>query len=85
MLFFCFFLPQDDAADFLEVLKGFDSMGLGVQTVESVLSLLSGILLLGNVRINQTEVEGLPDAAVICEEDRKDFQVNTLIHAQFTA
>ncbi|CDI78780.1 hypothetical protein EAH_00036960 [Eimeria acervulina] len=76
----CIDIPKkDDAADFLEVLKGFDSMGLGVQTVESVLSLLSGILLLGNVRINQTEVEGLPDAAVICEEDRKDFQVTETV------
>lgn len=50
-------------------------MGMDAKTVESVLSLVSGVLLLGNVRIEGESIDGLPDAAVICKDDRADFQV----------
>lgn len=71
----CIDIPRkDDAADFLEVLAGFESMGMDASTVESVLSLVSGVLLLGNVRIDKEAIDGLPDAAVICKEDRKEFE-----------
>lgn len=68
---------QDDAADFLEVLAGFESMGLAATTAQSVFSLLSGVLLMGNIKIEQRHLDGLPDAAAICEEDRADFEVKS--------
>ncbi|KAL8433239.1 hypothetical protein ACSSS7_004024 [Eimeria intestinalis] len=65
---------KDDAANFVEVLNGFEYMGMDTQTVEYVLSLVAGVLLLGNVRIEGEPIDGLPDAAVICKDDIKDFQ-----------
>ncbi|KAL8425082.1 hypothetical protein Efla_001471 [Eimeria flavescens] len=71
----CVEIPgKDDATNFVEVLNGFESMGMEAQTVESVLSLVAGVLLLGNIRIQAEPIDGLPDAAVICDEDRKDFE-----------
>ncbi|KAL8452715.1 hypothetical protein Emed_001279 [Eimeria media] len=71
----CVDIPgKDDAANFVEVLNGFEYMGMDTQTVEYVLSLVAGVLLLGNVRIEGEPIDGLPDAAVICKDDIKDFQ-----------
>lgn len=50
-------------------------MGLKDEVVESVLSLVAGVLLLGNIRIEGKSIDGLPDAAVICKDDRHDFEV----------
>ncbi|KAL8274693.1 hypothetical protein Esti_001408 [Eimeria stiedai] len=71
----CVDIPgKDDGANFVEVLNGFEYMGMDTQTVEYVLSLVAGVLLLGNVRIEGKPIDGLPDAAVICKDDIKDFQ-----------
>ncbi|OEH76123.1 myosin A [Cyclospora cayetanensis] len=71
----CVDIPgKNDAKDFVEVLAGFQSMGMDTEIVESVLSLVSGVLLLGNVQIGHEAIDGLPDAAVICKEDRKEFE-----------
>lgn len=67
---------QDDVADFVEVLKGFEFMGMDASTAESVLSLVGGVLLLGNVRIEGEPNDGLPDAATICKDDKKDFEAS---------
>ena len=50
-------------------------MGMDATIVESVLSLISGVLLLGNVRIEKQAIDGLPDAAAICKADAAEFEV----------
>ncbi|KAL8446849.1 hypothetical protein Emag_004610 [Eimeria magna] len=80
----CVDIPgKDDAANFVEVLNGFEYMGMDTQTVEYVLSLVAGVLLLGNVRVEGEPIDGLPDAAVICKGDIKDFQVRLRLFLQF--
>uniref|UniRef100_A0A3B0MIE6 Myosin-A n=1 Tax=Theileria annulata TaxID=5874 RepID=A0A3B0MIE6_THEAN len=58
----------DDAKDFGLILNSFDQMKLTEEQKETVLSLLSGVLLLGNVQISGEEREGLTDASVITNE-----------------
>ncbi|PHJ20757.1 myosin a [Cystoisospora suis] len=62
----CFDVPGvNDAEDFRIVLKSFKAMGMSDDEVVSVLSLVAGILLLGNVKISGREQRGIPNAAVI--------------------
>nr|AFS69160.1 myosin A [Babesia sp. BQ1/Lintan] len=55
----------DDVADFKEVMQSFESMGLSSEQTGTIYSLLSGILLMGNVEIGATSSEGIDDAATI--------------------
>lgn len=53
----------DDKSDFAELRQSFASMGLGAEDECSVYSILSGVLLVGNVKIVEKEMQGVPDAA----------------------
>ncbi|GIX63977.1 myosin A [Babesia caballi] len=66
----CYDVPAiDDVADFKEVLQSFESMGLSEDQVSTIFSLLSGVLLMGNVEIGATSVDGIDDAATIVNKD----------------
>ncbi|GFE55860.1 myosin A [Babesia ovis] len=66
----CLDVPTiDDVADFKEVLESFKNMGLGDAEIDTILSILSGVLLLGNVEIGATSVDGIDDAAKIVNKD----------------
>ncbi|EAN33737.2 Myosin-A [Theileria parva strain Muguga] len=58
----------DDAKEFGLILNSFERMKLSEDQKETVLSLLSGVLLLGNVEVSGEERDGLTDAAVITNE-----------------
>ncbi|EDO05431.1 myosin A [Babesia bovis T2Bo] len=66
----CLDVPSiDDVADFKEVLESFKNMGLGESEIDTILSVLSGVLLMGNVEIGATSVDGIDDAAMIVNKD----------------
>ncbi|PFH38584.1 myosin A [Besnoitia besnoiti] len=71
----CLDIPHvDDAADFQEVLASLEAIGLTEAQVASVLSLVSGVLLLGNVEFVSVECGGVPDAAAIADAQRPLFE-----------
>ncbi|KAL8453554.1 hypothetical protein Emag_001773 [Eimeria magna] len=53
----------DDKEEFAELRKSFAAMGLPVEDESSVYSILSGVLLIGNARLSEKEMQGVPDAA----------------------
>ena len=53
----------DDRKDFEELRQSFASMGLGAEDESSVYSILSGVLLIGNAKVTEREMQGVPDAA----------------------
>ncbi|CBZ54561.1 hypothetical protein NCLIV_049900 [Neospora caninum Liverpool] len=55
----------DDVAEFQEVCESFRSMNLTEDEVASVWSIVSGVLLLGNVEVTATKDGGIDDAAAI--------------------
>ncbi|KAK1443096.1 p-loop containing nucleoside triphosphate hydrolase [Babesia gibsoni] len=55
----------DDVADFKDVCESFRNMNLTDEQVSTIFSLLSGILLMGNVEIGETSIDGIDDAAHI--------------------
>ncbi|KFG62498.1 myosin A [Toxoplasma gondii RUB] len=55
----------DDVAEFHEVCESFRSMNLTEDEVASVWSIVSGVLLLGNVEVTATKDGGIDDAAAI--------------------
>ncbi|CDJ31473.1 LOW QUALITY PROTEIN: uncharacterized protein EMH_0067060 [Eimeria mitis] len=62
----CFDVPGiDDLADYKEVCDAFKSMALTDEQVDSVWSVVAGVLLLGNVQITATKQGGMDDAAAI--------------------
>ncbi|ORM41105.1 Myosin-A [Babesia sp. Xinjiang] len=66
----CLDVPSiDDVADFKEVIASFKSMGLDDSHMETIFSILSGVLLLGNVEIGVTSVDGIDDAAMIVNKN----------------
>ncbi|KAL8426640.1 hypothetical protein Efla_005897 [Eimeria flavescens] len=53
----------DDRQDFAELRSSFASMGLPAEDESSVYSILSGVLLIGNAKVIEKEMQGVPDAA----------------------
>ncbi|XP_058515799.1 LOW QUALITY PROTEIN: myosin-A-like, partial [Ochotona princeps] len=67
----CYLCPNtDDAADFRVVGQTFEKMNFRPDEVNSIWSILSGILLLGNVEFQKKETEGVPDAADLTPEKK---------------
>ncbi|OXB71425.1 UNVERIFIED_CONTAM: hypothetical protein H355_011126 [Colinus virginianus] len=67
----CFDVPSvNDKADFAEVVDALEAIGLDSSMRESVFSIISGLLLIGNAKIDAKEVQGVPDAAMILASDR---------------
>eukprot|EP00922_Rhytidocystis_sp_ex-Travisia-forbesii_P048910 GHVS01072822.1.p1 GENE.GHVS01072822.1~~GHVS01072822.1.p1 ORF type:complete len:390 (-),score=58.41 GHVS01072822.1:778-1947(-) len=56
---------MDDVEEFEEVQKSFKAMKMSDNQIFSVWSIVSGVLLLGNVKHASVEKSGIPDAAVI--------------------
>ncbi|BAM38975.1 myosin a [Theileria orientalis strain Shintoku] len=54
-----------DAKEFEQIMESFEKMNLSQDQKDTVLSVLSGVLLLGNVVIEGEERDGLVDAAVV--------------------
>ncbi|KAJ1613731.1 unconventional myosin [Cryptosporidium canis] len=63
----------DDVQDFKDVMQSFKTMGLSDSQIEDILSLVSGILLLGNVEIEPEDVGGGVEGAKIAESSRESF------------
>ncbi|CDI81904.1 Myosin, heavy polypeptide 1, skeletal muscle,adult, related, related [Eimeria acervulina] len=62
----CFDVPGiDDLAEYKDVCAAFQSMALSDEQVDSVWSVVSGVLLLGNVQISAAKIGGIDDAAAI--------------------
>lgn len=55
----------DDVAEFEEVCQSFKSMNLSEDEVSSIWSIVSGVLMLGNVEISAVKEGGIDDAAAI--------------------
>ncbi|PFH35758.1 myosin A [Besnoitia besnoiti] len=55
----------DDIAEFHEVCESFRSMNLKDDEIDSIWSIVSGVLLLGNVEVSATKSGGIDDAAAI--------------------
>lgn len=67
----CYTCPgNDDAAEFHVVERTFDIMQFSKEEINTIWSLLSGVLLLGNVEIQSQEAAGVPDAAHLSSETR---------------
>eukprot|EP00921_Rhytidocystis_pertsovi_P010940 GHVQ01017620.1.p2 GENE.GHVQ01017620.1~~GHVQ01017620.1.p2 ORF type:complete len:1212 (-),score=252.59 GHVQ01017620.1:6043-9678(-) len=64
----------DDAKEFKELLGALEEMGLAPDEIESVLSIVSGVLLMGNVKMLAQEICGIPDAAAIDKESKVLFK-----------
>lgn len=58
----------DDVADFKDVCTSFNNMNLSDEQTSSIFSLLSGILLMGNVEFTATSIDGIDDAAMIANK-----------------
>ncbi|KAL7066800.1 putative myosin A [Cryptosporidium serpentis] len=63
----------DDVSDFKDVITSFKTMGLSESQIEDILSVVSGIMLLGNVEIESEDVGGGVEGAKISESSRKVF------------
>ena len=61
----------DDVADFKEVTRAFDTMQLTKQEQDQILKIVSGVLLLGNAKIDGVSRDGLSDAAEICKSTKR--------------
>ncbi|OEH74303.1 putative myosin A [Cyclospora cayetanensis] len=71
----CFDVPGiDDLAEYNDVCAAFQSMSLTEEQINSVWSIVSGVLLLGNVEVTATKQGGLDDAAGIEGENLETFQ-----------
>lgn len=64
----------DDVKDYIEVQESFRSMNLTPEEIDYVWSMVSGVLLMGNVKIGSVEEAGIPDASVITGENDKIFK-----------
>ncbi|EPR64013.1 myosin C [Toxoplasma gondii GT1] len=68
----CYDVPGiDDKADFEEVLQSLDAMQITGSKRHSVFSILSGLLLIGNVSIEGKDAQGVPDAAYISPQSEE--------------
>lgn len=63
----------DDVQDFKDVMESFKTMGLTNEQIEEILSLVSGILLLGNVEIEPVDVGGGVEGSKIADSSRQTF------------
>lgn len=63
----------DDVQDFKDVMESFKTMGLKNEQIEDILSLVSGILLLGNVEIEPVDVGGGVEGSKIADSSRQAF------------
>ncbi|PFH33165.1 myosin C [Besnoitia besnoiti] len=62
----CYDVPGiNDEEDFREVLSSLDAMNITGTTRDSVFSIISGLLLVGNISVEAQEYQGVPDAAKI--------------------
>eukprot|EP00921_Rhytidocystis_pertsovi_P011523 GHVQ01018608.1.p1 GENE.GHVQ01018608.1~~GHVQ01018608.1.p1 ORF type:complete len:595 (-),score=82.57 GHVQ01018608.1:1234-3018(-) len=64
----------DDADDYRDVQNSFKSMKLNDSQIESIWSIVSGILNLGNVIAESEEKNGVPDAAVIRGKGKEELE-----------
>lgn len=64
----------DDKEDFRVVLESLKQMQLSDEQIETIFSILSGILTLGNVKIVEKTEAGLSDAAAIADSDMSTFK-----------
>eukprot|EP01071_Lankesteria_metandrocarpae_P005010 Lankesteria_metandrocarpae@DN3807_c0_g1_i1.p1 len=64
----------DDLAEWADVEASLDSMGTSKEQKMSIFSIVSGVLMLGNVDIVAKELDGVPDAAVIADTHREEFE-----------
>nr|CEL67070.1 TPA: myosin D [Neospora caninum Liverpool] len=68
----CYDVPGiDDKADFEEVLESLDAMQITGPTRDSVFSILSGLLLIGNVTVEGQDLQGVPDAAYLSPQSEE--------------
>eukprot|EP00917_Polyrhabdina_sp_WS-2016_P020973 GHVP01045222.1.p1 GENE.GHVP01045222.1~~GHVP01045222.1.p1 ORF type:complete len:809 (+),score=141.40 GHVP01045222.1:80-2428(+) len=65
----------DDVSDYKELEEALTHIGLDETKKDSIWSIVSAILLLGNVEVTQCERDGVPDASFISDEGKKDLLV----------
>eukprot|EP01054_Gregarina_sp_Poly1_P006865 Gregarina_sp_Poly_1__6864@NODE_371_length_9145_cov_221_025777_g306_i0_p1_GENE_NODE_371_length_9145_cov_221_025777_g306_i0NODE_371_length_9145_cov_221_025777_g306_i0_p1_ORF_typecomplete_len673_score132_72Myosin_head/PF00063_21/3e154TniB/PF05621_11/0_0016AAA_16/PF13191_6/0_022AAA_22/PF13401_6/4_4e03AAA_22/PF13401_6/0_14AAA_30/PF13604_6/0_027AAA_30/PF13604_6/9_7e03Adeno_IVa2/PF02456_15/6_2Adeno_IVa2/PF02456_15/9ABC_tran/PF00005_27/0_062AAA_10/PF12846_7/0_15TsaE/PF02367_17/0_31_NODE_371_length_9145_ len=64
----------DDLEEWADVQKSFDSMMLTAEQSDSIMSIVSGVILMGNVVIKAVAKQGLDDAAEIDQGSRGTFE-----------
>eukprot|EP00914_Ancora_sagittata_P031282 GHVO01063276.1.p1 GENE.GHVO01063276.1~~GHVO01063276.1.p1 ORF type:complete len:772 (+),score=161.73 GHVO01063276.1:306-2318(+) len=64
---------MDDYQEWQDVIESLESMGMSANQKLSIASIVSGVLMLGDVRLVEKEMDGVPDAASIDEQDRGAF------------
>lgn len=67
--------------------ESFDSMLMTQEMKDSILSIVSGCILLGNVELIEVEKSGIPDAAEIapkCRATFNDVRLIAILQNQFT-
>lgn len=64
-------LLQNDAEDWEDVQKSLSSMSITPEEIDSIIYIISGVLLLGNVEIASVEKQGLPNASHIDSKNRQ--------------
>eukprot|EP01055_Gregarina_sp_Pseudo9_P000942 Gregarina_sp_Pseudo_9__941@NODE_15_length_6304_cov_17_343815_g13_i0_p1_GENE_NODE_15_length_6304_cov_17_343815_g13_i0NODE_15_length_6304_cov_17_343815_g13_i0_p1_ORF_typecomplete_len831_score196_02Myosin_head/PF00063_21/2_5e175TniB/PF05621_11/0_0044AAA_22/PF13401_6/1_2e04AAA_22/PF13401_6/0_093AAA_16/PF13191_6/0_15AAA_30/PF13604_6/0_089ABC_tran/PF00005_27/0_22ABC_tran/PF00005_27/1_6e04_NODE_15_length_6304_cov_17_343815_g13_i0762568 len=64
----------DDLEEWADVRKAFIAMQLTPDESDSIMSIVSGVILMGNVAVNGVAKSGLDDAAEIDEGSRKTFE-----------
>ncbi|EPT30778.1 myosin E [Toxoplasma gondii TgCatPRC2] len=71
----CYDCPGiDDVKDFKEMNKSLRSIGLNLDDVESLWSIIAGVLLLGNVHLESRETDGQPNAAALTPDGEATLQ-----------
>lgn len=66
----CYDVPGiDDKKDFADVLASLDAIQVHGETRDSVFSILSGLLLVGNIQVQAQASQGVPDAAFLSPRD----------------
>lgn len=63
----------DDVGDYKLVLKSLEDMKLSQQQIETIFSIVSGVLLMGNVEFTKADLPGFDDAAEISSASKRDF------------
>eukprot|EP00922_Rhytidocystis_sp_ex-Travisia-forbesii_P048908 GHVS01072820.1.p1 GENE.GHVS01072820.1~~GHVS01072820.1.p1 ORF type:complete len:827 (-),score=100.82 GHVS01072820.1:234-2714(-) len=61
----------NDVEEYKEMQESLQSMNMTAEEIDSIWSIVSGVLLLGNVKYDSEEKSGIPDAAVIQGEGLK--------------
>ncbi|KAH0484363.1 MAG: uncharacterized protein KVP18_001882 [Porospora cf. gigantea A] len=65
---------MDDEEEWADCWKAYEKMGMPVEEQNSIYSILSAVLLFGNVNIGEASIDGVPNAGLIPDDQKATFK-----------